>query len=495
MEEVINGFQDSIGPYLPRVLGAVAIVIVGWLLAAVAARVARGVLRRARLDGTLAELLGGDEGAPGAEQAVSSVVFWIVMLLVAVAALQALALDEVSEPLNEGLNEVFAFVPRVAGAALLLVAGILVARVLRGVVARALHLAGVDRRLEEQTGDETTLGLSAALSEATFWLTLLLFLPAILGVLAIEGLTDPVRNMVDRVLAFVPNLVAAGVIVAVGWLAARVLRRIVANLSRSFGADGVGERVGLTGDDGTQRLSELLGLLVYALVLIPVIVSALNALQIEAVAQPTSNMLDRMLEAVPNILAAAAVIAIAYVAGRIVSDLVTGLLSGVGFNGLPERLGLRTPDAAGPTPSRIAGTLVFAALLIAAGMEAVSFLGFERLSDLTSQFVVFAGQVLLGLAIIAVGLFLANTAANAVAATGVQQARLLSLMARVAIIVVAALVGLREMGIADEIVILAFALPLGAVAVAAGIALGLGGREVASQELAVLRDTLRGEQD
>ena len=353
-------------------------------------------------------------------------------------------------------------------------------------MSRALLLAGVDRRLGEQAGGEPEVSVSTVVSEASFWLTLLLFLPAILGVLAIEGLTDPVGSMVDRVLVFAPNLVAAGVILGVGVLAARVLRRIVANLAQSVGADDIGERVGLTGDDGTQRLSDLLGLVVYALILIPVIVSALNALQIDAVAEPTSNMLDRMLTAVPSLLAASAIIALAYVAGRIVADLVTGLLAGAGFNALPERLGLRSPDAAGMTPSRIVGSLVFAAIVIAAGMEAVNALGFDRLSDLAGQLVVFGGQILFGLAIVAVGLFIANVAANAVAASAVGQARTIALITRVIIIAFAVALGLQEMGIANEIVMLAFGIPLGALALAAAVAVGVGGRDLAAHELTAL---------
>ena len=62
MEEVINEFRDTVGPYLPRVAGALAIIIVGWLLAHVASRLVRGGVRRARLDGALADLLGGSEG-------------------------------------------------------------------------------------------------------------------------------------------------------------------------------------------------------------------------------------------------------------------------------------------------------------------------------------------------------------------------------------------------------------------------------------------------
>ena len=126
-------------------------------------------------------------------------------------------------------------------------------------------------------------------------------------------------------------------------------------------------------------------------------------------------------------------------------------------------------------------------------MEAVNLLGFDRLSDLTGQFVVFGGQIIFGLVVIAVGLFLANVVANAVTASSISHAGTVAAIARVVIIFFAAAVGLREMGIANEIVLLAFALPLGALSLAAAIAVGIGGRELAARELAALRDRLNGD--
>src|SRR5690606_7523526 len=83
---------------------------------------------------------------------------------------------------------------------------------------------------------------------------------------------------------------------------------------------------------------------------------------------------------------------------------------------------------------------------------------------------------------------------RAIRTSGTAQADLLSMVARVAIIVFAFAVGLSQMGIADEIVLLAFAVPLAAVglgaAIALGIAFGMGGREVAAQELRSVRDAV-----
>jgi uncharacterized membrane protein YedE/YeeE len=61
----------------------------------------------------------------------------------------------------------------------------------------------------------------------------------------------------------------------------------------------------------------------------------------------------------------------------------------------------------------------------------------------------------------------------------IENARLLATIARVAILVLAGTMGLRQMNLAQEIVTLAFGLTLGAVAVAAAIAFGIGGRSAA----------------
>ena len=115
--------------------------------------------------------------------------------------------------------------------------------------------------------------------------------------------------------------------------------------------------------------------------------------------------------------------------------------------------------------------------------EAAGLIGFEVLSQLTSQFLVFAGRIVVGLVIFAIGLFLANFVHRTVLAAGAAQALLLALGARIAIIVLSGAMALRHMGLADEIINLAFGLILGAVAVALAIAFGLGGREFAARHL------------
>ena len=108
---------------------------------------------------------------------------------------------------------------------------------------------------------------------------------------------------------------------------------------------------------------------------------------------------------------------------------------------------------------------------------------FLVLAELVAQFMVFAGHVLLGLVIFGIGLFLSNLASRTVEASSAAQAPLLALAARVSILVLAGAMALRQMGLANEIITLAFGLLLGSIAVAAAVAFGIGGRELAADAL------------
>lgn len=340
--------------------------------------------------------------------------------------------------------------------------------------------------------------LSETLGTAVFYLVILLFLPAILGTLQLGGILAPVQGLVNEVLAFIPNLILAAVILIVGAFVARVLRKIASNLLAAAGIDRLSDRVGLSKATGGTQLSDLVGLVVYILVLIPVIVAALNALDVQAVTAPASAMLAQFLAAIPRIFLAALILGIAYVVGRLVASLVSSLLAGVGFNRMFGGLGFQSaaqevsqptdPGAAtqttsldSKTPAGIVGWIVLVGVMLFAATEAASALGLTALAVLIGEFTVLAGQILLGLVIFAVGLYLANLAYSSIQSGGASD--LLAVAARVSILVFAGAMALKQMGLADSIVNLAFGLVLGAIALAAAIAFGWGGRDAAKRQI------------
>jgi hypothetical protein len=488
MEHFVGQITQLFENYIPNVFGALVVLIVGWSVAWLLSVFIRRALHRTNLDNRLAGSVLGKETVKAVEVEywIAKGVYYLLILFVLVAFFQVLGLTLVTEPLNQILVQVFQYAPRLLGAGFLLLTAWIVAGMLRLLVSRVLSASRIDERLGSQAGlkEEGYVPLARTVSDAVFWLIFLLFLPAVLGILELKGLLQPVQNMIDKVLGFLPVIFAAGLILVIGWFVARIVQQILANLLVTIGIDRLSERVGLAPVLGEQRLSGLLSLVVYVLILIPVLIAALNALALEAITRPASNMLNAILTALPNIFAACLLMAIAYIVGRVVVGVITNLLTAIGFNGILARLGLRQELAEGErTPSEVVGYLGLVAVMFFAAIEAFRLLGFMVLAELAAQFIVFAGQVIVGLIVFAVGLYLANLGSKAVQASGAAQAGILALAARVAILVLAGAMALQQMGLASETINLAFGLLLGAVAVAAALAFGLGGREIAAREL------------
>lgn len=500
-EEILDQIANSLGDFVPKAAAAIGILILGWVLAIVISRIVRGALGRTPINrwaGKLWTPVAGESASaepPPLNRWISRVVFYLVIVIAVVAAFEVLGSAVVVDPINETLNEVLAFLPNVAGAITLVFVAWVVASIIRAIVRQVVVASGLDRRIgaEVEVDDSTSGALAHIAGDVAFWLVIVLFLPAILAVLELDGLLNPVENMVTEILGFLPNLIGAAIILAVGWLLAKVVRRLVTSVSAGFGVDSLAERAGVSSALGENRLSTLLGLIAYALVLIPAFILALEALELESVSEPSSEMLTVVLEAIPAVAVGTVILVVAYIVGRILRDIVSNLLQNAGFDTLPVRLGVVNQPIEGAwQPSRIAGYAVMIALLLIATLQVSEILGSEFFADLVSDVIVIGGQILAALIALGIGIWLANLAARAITGTGGANAGLVAGIARWAIIIFTVAIALRQIGIANEIIILAFGLPVAAVSVAFAIAFGVGGRQTAGRELDAWLERRRG---
>lgn len=490
------------------------ILLVGYLIALFAQSLVKSLLKKTDFDNKIASWVtgrsDGGENIP-VENWVGTAVFWIIFLFAIIGFLERLQLTAASTPLTTLLNEITIFFPRILAALILLGIAWVVATVCKAVTVRILNGFRVDERLNQQVNDGTTqadFSLSETFGNAIYWFIFLLFLLPVLDTLSLQGLLAPVQQMLNQVLFILPNILAAILIAAAGWVIAQIVRRIVTNLLIAVGTDRLGRRFGLGDAANGQSLSSIIGTVVYVLILIPIAIAALNSLKIEAISVPAIEMLSRILNIIPQLFAAAVILAVAYVIGRFVSDLVTSVLTSFGFNRLFYWLGLqstppheetvvgtdhqvRVVDTTSPsttrTPSEIVGIIAFVGIMLFAIVTATDILQLTSLTLILEQIILIAGRVLIGVVIFAVGLYFANLAHRLVLSSGTGNSKLLAQAARVAIIIFVGAMALQQMGIGSDIVNLAFGLLLGAIAVAVAISFGLGGRDIAAEKI---RETL-----
>ena len=365
------------------------------------------------------------------------------------------------------------YVPTAIGALIIFLIGFLIAKAISAGVIRLLHAMGVDERLNAKSDKD--LKIENLVGSIAFYLILLYVILISLGVLGVSGVLDPAMEMMSRMLSMLPNIIAAGLIGVAGYIVARVVSEAVRVLSSSI--DGFGSKIGL-GD--SFKISRIVGTVVFISIFVPLLISALDALQIKAISEPATELLNSLLAVVPQLLGAALIMIVALIGGRFIRDIIGSLLRDLGADQLAEKAGAGGLFKSSGFSS-VMSNLAFFFIMLAATLSAVEMVALDYLADSLQGLLTFASQIVIGLAIILVGNFLANLAYRQL-----QQDEKPTTSARIAKFAILGLVlamGLSAMGVADNIVELAFALILGAIAIAVALAFGLGGREAAGKHM------------
>ena len=465
------------------ILAAIVILLLGWIIALIVAAGVKKLLQKLNTNHRLSSATGH---TPNIENLISKLVFWFVIILAVVGALNVLNISGVSDPFSNMVGRILAFIPNLLAAVAVGFIGWILAGLVKAGLTNVLARTEMDEKLSNEVGVGS---LSSNIGEIFYWLVLLLFLPIVLSILGLTGLLIPVQNMVNEAVAYLPNLLIAGVIIFVGYILAKIVRGIVEGLSNSLGLQTQAEKIGLFKN---SNVSKFLGSFVFAIIIITALIVAFEALGIEAISQPATAMLNQIMYAIPQIIAAGLILIVAYVVSRFVGRLVAELVSGAGVDEIPMKLDVQR--FLGQTRvSDIIGCLIVFFTMLFAVSEAADRLGLEQISVLIAMFIQFGASILLGAVILVVGFWLANVVANVIQRGEYNSSRWLGNLIRILIMGLVIAMGLRAMGIADSIVNLAFGLTLGSVAVAFALAFGLGGRQPAERLLSDLLDKAKTE--
>ena len=78
MQTIGNQIFEEVASYIPELLGALLILVVGWLIALVLSNIVRSVLKRTELDNKIVSWVTGKK-APNVEEGTGRIVFWLIM--------------------------------------------------------------------------------------------------------------------------------------------------------------------------------------------------------------------------------------------------------------------------------------------------------------------------------------------------------------------------------------------------------------------------------
>ncbi len=504
-----------------KLLLALLMLFLGWVLAKLFAAATYRILRKTDIDNKLADKLGitmlleDREGKSGGEDAlergISLVVFYLLMALVVVAVLDYAGLEQTAAPIQRLVDTIIQKLPVVGTAILILFVGYIAGLILRKVVVKALTTLGFDRRLakldardgeaelEPSEGEAKPRSPSETVGQVVFWLAMVLGLAGAFDTLEIEAISVPLTNVINTLMGLLPIVGIAALIGLGGYILSKVVRAIVTSALESLGFDKLVAKLKLDGLFGSSSPSKVVGWLAMALVIVQTIIAALDQVGLETLSTPMTDMMGQFWTLLPSLAISALFVVLGVFAGRLLRGIAYKTLVGVGFNRLMDRLGFgriaeRKDDLGEP-----AGLVAFAVqvtIVLLAVVQALQNLALDTWANYVDAFLRFAvTRVAVALLVVGVGFVIGNYVRDLIEArqrgeqppvaegepAPAREPVWMAEFARYAVLVFAFTMAVHQLGVAEDFVLLSFALLFGALCLAGALAFGLGSRDLAGE--------------
>ncbi len=362
------------------------------------------------------------------------------------------------------------FLPTTVGALLIVIIGWFIAGLMKRLATKLVRKTRIDEKIKSEK-----VTLSKFIGKLLYFLVMIFVFMLALEKLGMQSVLDPVKNMLDGFLAFVPNLIGAGLVGYIGYMLATV----------------VSELVGLSGDTirrfvpkiGLSEGFDFVGVLkkvVFIFIFIPLLISALNILNMDAISVPATSILTQFFNAIPKVLLAAVILVIFVIGGRFLANLIKDLLQNMNIDEVVKKLYLQNMFGKANIPQAI-GNIAYFFIIIFGLLTALEKLEFAQLTQILDTITHLSGKILFGLVIIVVGNWVSMIARKAFV-KGDKNTFVASVI-RTSILAIFLAIGLKTMGMADDIINLAFGITLGTIAVTIALSFGLGGRPAAGKQM------------
>ena len=216
-------------------------------------------------------------------------------------------------------------IPDVVSAVILLVVAFVVAGIVKGLVTKILKAVKAEKLLNKIGVKDTATDSSVTfVAKLAYFVTFLLFLPGVLDRLGMQSVSSPITGLVNSFLAFIPKLVGAGIVVAVGMFIANIIKELLIPVLKAVKVDALQDKAGIEASESTS-FSTIIANVIYGIIVLVVITSALDQLDIVAVSAPANAVVSAIFNAIPSVLAAIVIIAVGVFIAKLVGRLLEGL--------------------------------------------------------------------------------------------------------------------------------------------------------------------------
>ena len=355
-------------------------------------------------------------------------------------------------------------------ALLIIIIGWFIAGFLKRVTVKLIKRSGVDDRLKS-----SDISLSNFISKLVYFLVMIFVFMLALDKLGMSNVLDPLKAMLGDFTSFIPNIIGAGLVCYIGYMLATIVAEFV-----ELSGDSIQKIIPKLKLPEHIDFIKIVKKIVFIFIFIPLLIAAFNILNMEAISGPATDMLNEFFSAIPKVILATLILVVFVVGGRFLSELIKDLLSSMQLNNIAEKMGLNA-ILGNTNIVKLISNIVYYFIVLFGLTTAVEKLDFLHLSEILETVTNYSGKILFGLAILMVGNWLSNVAANGFSKS--KSNPFVTSIIRIAIIAIFLAIGLGAMGIADNIINLAFGISLGTVALTIILSFGLGGRAAAGKQM------------
>ncbi len=378
-------------------------------------------------------------------------------------------------------------IPAFVLAALLLVVAVVVAGLAKKVIVKLLQVAKVEKLLAKlHVKEENANNIINFIGKLVYFVIILLFLPGILSNLGLSNVASPITGMITAIVNFIPKLLAAGLILAIGIFLANLVKEILKPVLDLVKVDAVQAKFGIKAD-AKATFSNIIVSIVYGLIVLVVVASALDQLGLPVISNPVNNIVSSIFGIIPNILAAIVVIAVGIFIANLVANLLKGLLTSVGADNLLAKI--TGNEESKLSLAKICSEVVRYFIAVIFVIEGVQAIGLPILAVIGNAVVGFI-PALLAVALIVIGGVIACAIIDKALAKKENCCKSCACIAKTLVYVIVAFLSLNQLGIAPEIVNTTFIFAIAALAIAFAVAFGLGGRQFAANTLKKIEEKM-----
>jgi len=329
----LQNILDRIIGAIPNLLKAAAILFVYWVIAAVARAGVTRALGAMKFDARFGKHLtvpaDDDKQPPAPSVMIGRLLFYVILLFGVPPFLQALGQQALVAPLQEMLAKALGFLPNLFAAAIILIVGRIVATIVREVVSNVLSASGADAGaaklgLGKVMGTRTLSGICGKIAYFFIFIPILV---AAIDSLGITAISDPIKAMLQKILEAVPAMLVAAVIIAIGYVVAKIVRSLIESFLSGVGLDALPDRLGLSflsAKEGQLPPSGVIGAATAVIIMLITAQQACASLRFQQLA----DLLRRVVEYLPSLLVGIVILLAALSLANYLAALVAKALEG-----------------------------------------------------------------------------------------------------------------------------------------------------------------------